>query len=61
MFNLKVNIYDNIEHRVIKMISGYEITHSHDSECSVGDLIHVYTDNDVENQREWFCIMSCSI
>ena len=52
MFNLKVNIYNNIEHRMIKMISGYQITHSHDSECSVGVLIHVYTDNHVEIQRE---------
>ena len=52
MFDLKVNIYNNIEHSMIQMISGYQITHSHDSKCSVGDLIHVYTDNDVEIQRE---------
>ena len=52
MFNLKVNIYNNIEHRVIQMISGYEITHSHDSKCSVGDLIRVYPDNHVEIQTE---------
>ena len=35
------------------MISGHQITHSHDSECSVGDLMHAYTDNDVEIQREY--------
>ena len=52
MFDLKVNIYNNIEHSMIQMISGYQITHSHDSECSVSDLIHVYTDNHVEIQRE---------
>ena len=52
MFDLRVNDYNNIEHRVIQMISGYEITHSHDSKCSVGDLIRVYPDNDVEIPEE---------
>ena len=52
MFDLKVNDYNNIEHRVIQMISGYEITHSHDSKCSVGDLIRLYPDNHVEIPTE---------
>ena len=29
------------------MISGYEITHSHDSKYSVGDLIRGYPDNQI--------------
>ena len=32
---------------VIQMISGYEITHSHDSKYSVGDLIRGYPDNQI--------------
>ena len=52
MFDLKVNIYDNMERRVIRMISGHLRTHSHDSKCSVGDSIRVYTDNHVEIQRK---------
>ena len=52
MFDLKVNIYNNIEHSMIQMISVYQITHSHDSKCSVGDLIPVYPDNHVEIQTE---------
>ena len=47
MFDLKVHIYDNIEYRVIQMISECQMTHSHDSKCSVSDLIRGYPDNQI--------------